>query len=233
MCGRYMTPAERAYEREWSLRGPHFPPLFPDAMYNIAPGTSVPAVRRTAAGEHELVALRWGLVPFFAKGQPGKYATFNARAETLETTASFRGPWRRAQRCVLPAGGFYEWHVMEDERKQPYFIRTTDQAVFGLAGLWDRSEAPDGHVVESCTIITLPANPLLAEIHNSKQRMPAILAAADRDLWLDGSADEAQATLRPYPEERMTAYRVSTRVNSPRNQDPSVMDPVDDPSQSE
>jgi putative SOS response-associated peptidase YedK len=88
--------------------------------------------------------------------------------------------------------------------------------VFGVAGIWERARRADGSYVFSCTLITVPANRLLAEVHNDKQRMPAILAANHYDAWLGGSTDDAQALLKPYPDELMTAWKVSRRVNSPK-----------------
>lgn len=222
MCGRYVSPDEAAIEREFGLtRGSlRFP-----ARYNVAPTQDAPALR-LVDGTLRLELLRFGLVPFFAKGRPGKYSTINARIESIETSASYRGPWRRAQRCILPALGFYEWHVNADGTKQPYFVRTLDQPVLGFAGLWDRSVADDGTETLSFTIVTLPANELLAEIHNANRRMPAILESAQREVWLRGAVDEARAALRAYPSARMAADPVSTRVNSPRNDDPGLILPL-------
>ena len=137
-------------------------------------------VIRTIDAVRTLSLMRWGLVPFFAKGIPGPYSTINARIETIETSASYRGPWKRGQRCIVPAVGFYEWHLNDDGKKQPFYIKTAD-AVHGYAGLWDSSKRDDGTVIESFTIITLPANPLMADIHNApgKQRMPVILDRKD------------------------------------------------------
>ena len=213
MCGRYVSRLEAALEREWALSGP--PPVF--ESYNVAPSQAVPVVR-DRDGNSECLLLRWGLVPFWARGVPPKYSTINARLEGLQTAASYRGPWKRAQRCILPAIGFYEWHV-EGRGKQPWYIYLPEREVFGFAGLWDRSETGDGRAVESCTIITLPANALLAEIHNARQRMPAILRREDHDAWLGTDAEAALACLQPYPAARMAAHPVSTRVNSPRNND--------------
>ena len=221
MCGRYVSPDEASLEREFNLVRAEW--RFP-ANYNVAPTQTVPAIRIDDGIAHA-VPLRWGLVPFFAKGVPGKYSTINARIETIESGASYRGPWKRGQRCIIPALGFYEWQVTADGRKQPFFIHPDDQPVFGFAGLWERS-AGGGGAVESCTIITMPANAFMAEIHNSRSRMPAILATGARDAWLKGGADEARAALAPYPGDSMDAYAVSTRVNSPRNNDDELMDPL-------
>jgi putative SOS response-associated peptidase YedK len=221
MCGRYTTPAESEAERYFTVDLMHWKFA---ASYNVAPSQSVPAVRLTG-GQREGIMLRWGLVPFFAHGIPGAYSTINARIETLTNSPAYRGAWKRAQRCILPASGFYEWHLNEDGTKQPYFIHAADQPVFGFAGLWDASTRADGTIIESCTIVTMPANALLADIHNApgKQRMPAILRASDHLTWLAGSASEAHALLLPYPVDCMAAWPVSTRVNSPRINDASLI----------
>jgi putative SOS response-associated peptidase YedK len=220
MCGRYVSKIDASLERDWSLARP--PPLF--ESYNVAPTTRVPVVRERD-GERACKLLRWGLVPFWARGVPPKLSTINARVETLATAPTWRGPWKRGQRCLLPAVGFYEWQVRESG-KQPWYIHLADQPVFGLAGLWDASEAADGTVLESCAIITLPANPFMAEIHNSKARMPAIIRRQDHDAWLAGDAAAAMACLAPYPQEQMLAHTVSTAVNSPRNNTPRLVQPA-------
>ncbi len=223
MCGRYVSPNESAIEREFNLV--HSEWKFPE-RYNVPPTTDVPAIWHNGAAT-SLTRLRWGLVPFFAKGVAGKYSTFNARIETLTNSASYRGPWKRAQRCIIPAHGFYEWQVNEDGSKQPYYIHLTDQEIFGFAGLWDRSsDASGAHTIESCTIITLPANALMAKIHNVKARMPALLTRESRDVWLCGGLDEAAAVLTQYPDALMAATKVSARVNSPRNNDKKLLDAV-------
>jgi len=220
MCGRYVSPDQASIEREFSLlRGPkNFP-----ASFNVAPTQAVPVIRRHGE-QAQVELLRWGLIPFFARGIPPTYSTFNARIETVQTAASFRGPWRRAQRCLIPVRGFYEWQVQTDGKtKLPYYIHLNDQEIFAFAGLWDASPTATGEVVESCVHLTMPANPLVAAIHNTKQRMPAILAVQDRDTWLTGGADEAWGVLRPYPAELMVAWPVSTRVNKASNNDEQLI----------
>jgi putative SOS response-associated peptidase YedK len=96
--------------------------------------------------------------------------------------------------------------------------------VFGFAGPWDHYVTSEGVALESCTIITMPPNALMAEIHNAKQRMPAILQSQDIEAWLSGSPDDAHSTLKPYPDDLMHAHRVSTRVNSPKNNDEHLIE---------
>src|SRR5450759_5432151 len=113
MCGRYVSPDEASIEREFNLV--HADWKFP-ASFNVAPTQEVPVVRIREAGRQGL-RLRWGLIPFFAHGIPPKYSTINARIETVETAPSYRGPWKRAQRCIQVAAGFYEWHLSVDGQK--------------------------------------------------------------------------------------------------------------------
>jgi putative SOS response-associated peptidase YedK len=225
MCGRYVSPDDAAMEREFNLV--HSPGFVGRPSYNVAPTQLMPVVR-SVDGVRSLSLMRWGLVPFFAKGVPGPYSTINARIETIETSASYRGPWKRGQRCIVPAVGFYEWHLNDDGKKQPFFVKTTEHAVHGYAGLWDSSKRDDGTVLESFTIITLPANSIMAEIHNApgKQRMPVILDRKDYDAWLSGTVDEAREVLKQYPADSMLAWPVSTRVNAPKNNDATLIEAI-------
>jgi putative SOS response-associated peptidase YedK len=223
MCGRYVSPDDASIEREFNLVRTEwqFPP-----SYNVAPTQNVPAVRREPNGDQCGARLHWGLIPFWAKGVQPKYSTINATMEKLKEGATWRGPWKHGRRCIMPARGFYEWQLLPDGKtKQPYYITLNDQEIFGFAGLWDASEGADG-VVESCTIVTLPANELMAEIHNVKHRMPAILARKDREAWLEGSPDEAFAVITQYPDTRMLATPVGRRVNTPKNNDADLIAPV-------
>jgi putative SOS response-associated peptidase YedK len=225
MCGRYVSPDEASIEREFTLVHTEwqFPPSF-----NVAPTQQVPVIR-TIDGERRATRLRWGLIPFFAKGEPPKYSTINARIETLETAASYRGPWKRGQRCLQIANGFYEWHLDDQGRKAPYYIHLVDQHIFAFAALWDRSVKADGNAVESVVHITMPANELLHEVHNAggnPHRMPAILRRKDHEAWLSGSLDEARSALLQYPADLMVAYPVSAAVNSPKNDSPSNIEPL-------
>lgn len=225
MCGRYVSPEQADIEREWNLV--RAPSPFARINYNVAPTHQVPALRAAAQGGVELVALRWGLVPFWARGVPLKYGTINATVERMADAPTYRGPWRRGQRVIVPALGFYEWQHGPGGGKQPYYIRIGDQAIFGMAGLWDRSVTDDGQAIESVTLITMPANAVMARIHNARARMPAILAREDHPAWLSGSAADALGCVRPYADELMITHKVSSRVNSPKNNDVALVEPLE------
>lgn len=223
MCGRYVSPDDAAIEREFALARCDW--QFP-ASYNVAPTQLVPVIRM-CEGRRSGALLRWGLIPFFARGVPPRYSTINARMETVRTSAAYREPWSRGQRCLIPALGFYEWQLQSDGRtKVPYYIHLDDQEIFALAGLWERSPRAEGQMIESCVHLTMPANAVVGAIHNTQHRMPAILARDAREAWLRGSAEEAWSALEPYPDEHMIAWPVSTRVNAPANNDAALIAPL-------
>ena len=231
MCGRYVSPSIREIEEYFEvLRNNPLKefPIIESPSYNVAPTQGV-AVSRVVEGQQRLDVMRWGLIPFFAKGEPPKYSTINARIETVETAATYRGPWSRGQRCLQFASGFYEWHLGADGVKQPYYIHLSDQRCFAFAALWDRSFKGD-EAIESCTHITMPGNELLRDIHNTganPHRMPAILRREDHEAWLTGTMEQARAVLQPYPAGLMVAYPVSRRVNTPKNNSPDLIEAAD------
>jgi putative SOS response-associated peptidase YedK len=195
------------------------------ARYNIAPTQPILAVRQSEEDQGlELVALRWGLIPSWAKEPGAMPLLINARSETAATKPAFRAALRR-RRCLVPADGFYEWQ-QAGGRKQPFHMRRRDGTPFALAGVWERWEGPEG-CIDSCALLTTSANELMRPIHD---RMPVILDPPDYDLWLDPGVQEIellQSLLRPYPAAAMIAYPVSPVVNNARNDDPQCILPLE------
>ena len=203
-------------------------------LYNISP--SKPGEAFEKLHKAPIIRLRddsleclnavWPLVPKWAKGIVPKYATANARAESLATANSYKYAWTHRQRCLVPATGFYEWQVeAEGAPKQPYNIQLKQQPIFAMAGLWEYSS--DGnHAIESFTIVTTKANPLMARIHNTKFRMPVILSPALYKTWLSGSEKAAESCIQSYPDKQMSAYKISTRVNNPGFSEPECIKPL-------
>ena len=221
MCGRYsLTSAPEAMRQLFDLDGPL---LNLQPRYNIAPTQDAPIIRAADGGKRELAMLRWGLVPSWSKDGPDSgYSMINARAETVADKPAYRSAFRD-KRCLVPADGFYEWKKVGKE-KQPFRFTMADGAPFLLAGLWDRWRRPDGSDLQSFTIIVTTPNPLVAQVHD---RMPVILDRAGAAQWLKGGArDGLLALLVPFPAERMAATMVSKRVNSPANDDPSLIEPI-------
>ena len=196
-----------------------------EPRYNIAPTQSVLAIRRQSQTlSRELVLLRWGLIPSWAKDEKIGHSLINARAETVAEKPSFRSAFKKS-RCLIVADGFYEWRNV-DGKKQPYFIHLKNDQPFAFAGLAERWKS-DGKTIESCAIVTTEPNSLMAELHN---RMPAIISPTDYDCWLDPefqSREELLAMLRPYAAEEMAAHPVSTWVNNPRHESAQCLAPLE------
>jgi putative SOS response-associated peptidase YedK len=221
MCGRFTqaAPGEAIAEL---FQLPAVPVLAP--RYNIAPTQDVAAVRASARGRRELVALHWGLLLPWAGERSVAARMINARAETLADKPAFRAAFR-SRRCLVVADGFYEWQRLGG-RKQPHFIGFADGRPFGLAGLWERWTGEGSGPVESCTIVTTAANEVVAPLHD---RMPVILDPGQFPLWLDSEVRDPEALrplLRPHAGAAMRAYPVSPLVNDPAHDLPACREPL-------
>lgn len=220
MCGRFtltLSSKEVAEilniteEMEWTPR------------YNIAPTQPVPVIVND--GQNRIKLLQWGLTPFWSKYANMGSKMINARAETIDTKPSFKHCFRK-QRCLILADGFYEW-TREGTIKIPYRITIPNRQVFGFAGIWDSWKSPDGHVKQTCSIITTAPNELMSSIHD---RMPVILEQEREGTWLDPDLTDSirlKSLLTPYPSKLMNAYQVSTAVNSARYDVVKCIQPVD------
>lgn len=170
------------------------------ARSNIAPTARVAAVRtigREQGQGRALDLLRWGLVPAWAKGLREVPHPINAKAETLAKSPMFRR-LLGARRCLVPADGFFEW-VGPKGGRRAVKIALKSSELFAFAGLWDAWQDPGGGPeLLTCTIVTCPANELVAPIHD---RMPVILRPEDEERWLLPTPEGAPAPLellRPY-----------------------------------
>jgi putative SOS response-associated peptidase YedK len=193
-------------------------------QFNIAPSQRCPIVRINSQGERVINLAKWGLIPSWTKGKP-KQQPINAKCETAASSGMFRQAMER-RRCLIPADGFYEWQGAKPP-KQPYFIHMRDDSMFAFAGLWERWRADENaEPVDTFTIITTEPNELMRPIHN---RMPVILDQLSFARWLDRNNKTADVTdlLRPYDAEKMEAWKVSSNVNKPANNDPSLIERIE------
>ncbi|UOQ54356.1 SOS response-associated peptidase [Hymenobacter cellulosivorans] len=224
MCGRYTftTPVPVIEER---FDASFLEPMSP--TYNAAPSQQLPIITNSEPGRIQLV--QWGLLPGWVKDVKAAPKPINARAETLAEKPSFRQLLQR-RRCLVLADSFYEWQQTTPAKKgpkTPHRILLRNEQPFAFAGLWDEwVDRSSGEVVPTFTIITTEPNELMASLHN---RMPVILPDRRAELaWLDdgSSVTEHQTLLQPYAANLMQEYVVSTLVNSPANNDPSVLAPA-------
>lgn len=189
-----------------------------------AGGGSEPPIFSTGERPREWAWLKWGLIPHWSEDATIANRLINARAETVSAKPAFRSA-ARYRRCLIPADGFYEWKST-DRGKRPYFVRLRGDRLFALAGLWDQWHSPSGEIFETCTVLTVEPNPLMAQLHN---RMPLILPPEAYDEWIDPAITDFEALrrwVRPHPEDDMELIPVSPYVNSVRNEGPRCIEPV-------
>ncbi|MDA1063904.1 MAG: SOS response-associated peptidase, partial [Proteobacteria bacterium] len=179
--------------------------------YNIAPSQYIAAIRNASDAGRELVMLRWGLLPFWAKDPGIGNRMINARMETVAEKPSFRAAYRQ-RRCLVLADGFYEWK-QDDGGKTPYFVSLANGTPFAFAALWENWQARDSDEnVQSTALITTAANDFMAAVHH---RMPIILQPDTADRWLAGDNAVLADVSGNSPELR--AWPVNRRVNNARN----------------
>lgn len=219
MCGRFalLAPAEEL-ESTFDVSGV----VETVPRFNVAPTQPVAAIRvKPYTKKRELTYFHWGLIPSWAKDTKMASRLINARSETAAQKPSFRSAYKR-RRCIIPANGIYEWQK-QNGKKQPMYIHHHNGELLALAGLWENWQSADGSEVQSCTILTTSPNEFMSSIHN---RMPVLLEPEDYDMWLyteERRVDQLQHLLRPAPAGTLTAYPVSTYVNSPRNEGAQCM----------
>jgi putative SOS response-associated peptidase YedK len=225
MCGRFSLRARNAAILAEYFDIVDVPPLM--ARYNITPGQLAPVVRlksNESKPRREMVYMRWGLIPGWAKDPAIGNRMINARAESLARKPAFRSALRR-RRCLVAADGFYEWQGTGRTR-QPYFIRFRDDRPFAFAGLWENWEGADHSAIKSCAIITTAACDLIRPIHD---RMPVILPPEAHVVWLDPAMENFEkiaSLLAPYSSPEMEAFPVTTAVNKASHDGPECIGPL-------
>lgn len=133
----------------------------------------------------EIELYHWGLIPHWSKDENIRKYTLNARSETIKEKPSFRTSVNN--RCLVLADTFFEWQWLDPKgkQKQKYEIFLPEKDSFAFAGLWSKwTNKETGEIRNTFTIQTCAANPMMAEIHNSKKRMPLIIA--NEFEWLNG-----------------------------------------------
>jgi putative SOS response-associated peptidase YedK len=226
MCGRYALygPYELGDPRIVEGWVEHIrDPLAGIARYNLAPSQSLPELR-LHDGEPRIEPMRWGLLPHWAKDTKVGYTTINARMEGLVDKPAFRDAWKRGQRCLVPATGWYEWRELEPKKKQPYFFHSADGLnPMMFAGLWSRWRNPDdGMPIDSYAILTGGALGVVAQVHD---RQPHVLPRDAWQAWLEATVPQALDMLEPAPLP-VRWHTVGAAVGNVRNDDPRLVEAV-------
>jgi putative SOS response-associated peptidase YedK len=192
MCSRYaFVPESHAWGDLRATLGALADELLAlPARPKLAPTDPVPIVVQQPGAPPQLVQARWRFIPHWWTKAELPRLTFNARSEEAATKPMWRDALRRA-RCLIPATSWYEWQKAQGV-KIPHTLRSEDGRAFMFAGLWSlwRSRAA-AEAVATCVILTMPASPAVAHVHD---RMPVVLAPDAWSAWLDpGMTEPARA----------------------------------------
>ncbi|MDX5404277.1 MAG: SOS response-associated peptidase [Bacteroidota bacterium] len=212
MCYHYGFGKEKvALEKRFSaeIRTDDFRPMYHVSAYGPE-SAHLPVILNEDPARFRFI--KWGLVPFWSKERNLPYSTHNARVEDISKKPAFREPIRK-RRCLIPADGFYEWRH-EGKNKIPHWIQIKDNSLFAFAGIWDEwTDSETGEILPSFSILTTEANPMMAEIHNSKKRMPVILTREKEQDWLsDISLEQVLEIPKPFDENRMEAWPIERSI---------------------
>jgi putative SOS response-associated peptidase YedK len=227
MCGRYTltSQAELVTELELSRGEPLEASEWWRPRFNVAPTQPAPVVTLDESGGRVITLMRWGLVPHWADDLSIGARMINARAEGIVDKPAFRDAIKK-RRCLVPADGFFEWKTITGKRRQPQWIRPEPRRIVTFAGVWAKWRRGEGPRVESFSILTVAAGPLVTPVHD---RMPFVLSPAGRAAWLDPSIDDRDAIEAMIDEagalDGWVMSPVSMRVNKADNDDPACLDP--------
>lgn len=221
MCGRFsLTKTEIQLEERFdaSFYTEDVKRWMPN--YNASPTNGMPVI--TNLDTKHIRLFHWGLIPSWSKDPKMSFSTINARVETLEERATFKG-LLETQRCIVPADGYYEWKT-EGKKKIPYRIEMKDKSVFAMAGLWAKWKSPEGVLVQSFTVITHPASEPMRTLH---ERMPTMLPLSAERKWLDSklTTNDLLELVKPIDFDALNIYRVSDKVSSAHNNFPELLEP--------
>lgn len=219
MVDRYSltTPATLLAERFSVEVADHYKP-----RYNAAPTQLLPVI--TSSGSSGISWFYWGRPPHFAKSKNLAEKIINLSAETLLERPVLKKMLIQ-NRCIIPADGFYVWKKVGKKTAIPHRVTEASQKPFSFAGLWEEFEDEDGSMVHAFTFITIQSNEL---IHAFNERMPVIFDKVQEEIWLNPHSSETELTniLKAYPSNKMGIYTVSSLINNPAKDHPSLILPA-------
>lgn len=130
----------------------------------------------------KLVAMQFSLVPSWSKDSKVKFATHNARIETVTEKPTWKIPFDRFH-CIIPMTSFYEsayegpeaGHIIE-------FSQSQDELLFaaGIFDVW--SDTKENKNLFSFSILTTEPDQFIIE--HGHDRTPIFLKYSDAKVWL-------------------------------------------------
>ncbi len=223
MCYHTHTPSKKELRE---LLGDKYVFIPSNHYYHVSGFTYPDLPVITAEQPFTVAPMHWGLIPGWAADKAAaneiRAKTLNATCEGIFEKNSFKASITH-HRCLIFVDGFFEWQHA-GTKKIPWYIYAANEKPMTFGGIYSRwTDKTTGEVLETCSIITTPANELMAQIHNTKKRMPLILDNAGCDLWLDTKATREAITdvMRPAPDNVLKAHKISGLITS-RTKDSNV-----------
>jgi len=228
MCFHYSLTKERIeialqLHAEWD---DDFTPVFHANAFDFP---VMPVITQGTPGKIQL--FQWGLLPHWIKtkqeAEKFRMQTLNARCESIFDKPSFR-TYIGNNRCLVLADGFFEWMDFQ-KKKYPHYIFLKEHQLFSFGGIYSRwVDKETGEIINTFSILTTDANPMVARIHNIKKRMPVIIPKEKYSAWLqkDLPKEKIMELLAQYPETEMTTHTISKRITS-RTENSNARETID------
>ena len=219
MCGRFaITLPSDAMAQLFDAQLSNNLPSVPN--FNVCPTNLIHAVFSNEFGR-KLESFRWGFVPEWYHGINTGPLLINARSETLAEKPAFSQACRE-RRCLIPSLGFYEWSTNNQGQKIPWFVKRRDDLPLVFGGVWQEWGNED-YKVKTCAIVTTTSNKSLSAIHH---RLPLVIEKGDWSLWMGEKGHGASVLMKPTADDKLTAYQVSSEINSNRSAGPKLISPI-------
>lgn len=219
MVDRYsLTISPQALAERFSVEVPdHYKP-----RYNAAPTQLLPVI--TSSGSSGISWFYLGRPPHFAKSKNLAEKIINLSSETLLERPVLKKMLMQ-NRCIIPADGFYTWKKVGKKTAIPHRVTEASHKPFSFAGLWEEFEDEDGSMVHTFTIVTIHSNELILPFH---EKMPVIFDKVQEQIWLNAGSTEVELTniLRAYASNKLGIYTVSSLINNPSKDHPSLILPA-------
>lgn len=226
MCGRFTLVVDaRQVEKDFNVKFELEQLKMFRKNYNTAP-THFVCVINSPEDKREAHYMKWGLIPSWVKNlEDFKATTFNARGETILEKPTYSRPFKKGQRCLVIANGYFEWKK-EGKKKQAYYFTPKDGSTMAFAGLYETVKIDTGateSIIETCTIITCEPNQVTKAYHD---RMPVILEPKDYDRWISPDMPERKllSLFKACDEDYLDIYPVDNRVGKVSENDEHLID---------
>lgn len=183
MCSQYalmLTGGSLAHLFQISGEGAPFDKF--EFSQRILPHSKAPVLILEKTKKN-LELMRFSLIPHWSKEEKVKYATHNARLETVDEKPSFRTPFVK-RHCIVPMTGFIEAIYLNELAGNMVEFRAKENGILYAAGIWDEwLNKKTGEITRSFSVLTSEPIPYVEKVGHD--RSPLFLGASTAMKWLE------------------------------------------------